>query len=368
MKKVLIPILAALLASCGPQQPQQYELTGNILGLEEGMVYLQDRVNGLFVNIDSTKVENSSFVLNGSLHYPQMRYLSIEGIDFRFSLFLENSEISIQIDAHAPQRYFVKGSASHDIFHDFNLLLAKHEATVNEIQQEILEAEITGQQELALQLRQKYEDTQQATPSLVKDYVTRHSDKTVAAFIATRFLAHSMDGEDLTALVNVFEPSISQTLYVNHLRERAEKLVSVGVGKIAPDFSLPGVDGEPLALSDFRGKYVLVSFWASWCSYCRVGNPHLVSMYSKYRGPGFEILGVSLDRSREAWLKGIAEDDIEWPQISDLQGWQNAASTRYGVSSIPANVLVDPQGVIIARNIRGAELEQKLQELFRTPV
>jgi peroxiredoxin len=124
------------------------------------------------------------------------------------------------------------------------------------------------------------------------------------------------------------------------------------------------VDGTELKLSDLRGKVVLVDFWASWCRPCRLANPEVVALYAKYKDQGFEILGISLDRNTAAWEKAIEKDNLTWYHVSDLKGWQNAAAQLYGVRSIPQTLLIDEEGKIIARNLKGAALEAKLKEIF----
>ena len=136
------------------------------------------------------------------------------------------------------------------------------------------------------------------------------------------------------------------------------------IGGEAPNFSQETPEGEQLSLHDLRGKVLLIDFWASWCGPCRRENPNVVRMYQKYKDQGFEILGVSLDSNRDRWLGAIAADGLTWYQVSDLKGWQNAVAKQYGVSAIPHTVLLDAEGRIIARNLRGATLERKLEELF----
>lgn len=141
---------------------------------------------------------------------------------------------------------------------------------------------------------------------------------------------------------------------------------TVAVGKIAPDFTQKDPNDNPISLSSFRGKYVMIDFWASWCAPCRAENPTVVKAYEKYHDKGFEILGVSLDAdgAKEKWMKAIKDDGLTWPQVSDLKYWKSEVVKLYGIQGIPLNFLLDPEGRIIARNLRGAALEQKLSEIF----
>lgn len=187
--------------------------------------------------------------------------------------------------------------------------------------------------------------------------LTPEQEKNIINDLATRFPAH----EGVTAI----KRNIADREAREALRNKQEE--SKWVGKPAPDFSMPDVNGKEVKLSSFKGKYVLVDFWASWCGPCRAENPNVVKAYNQFKGKNFTILGVSLDRpgQKEKWLQAIKEDNLTWTQISDLQYWNSVAIPLYGFDGIPYNVLVDPQGTIIAEGLRGPALENKLLQVLK---
>jgi len=148
------------------------------------------------------------------------------------------------------------------------------------------------------------------------------------------------------------------------VRSALEKAMRLSVGTEAPDFSQATPEGTDMKLSSLRGKYVLIDFWASWCGPCRRENPNVVRLYNQYKEKGFEILGVSLDQSRDRWLQAIEADQLTWSHVSDLKGWGNEVAKMYEISSIPKTILLDPQGKIIAKDLRGPSLERMLAQLF----
>jgi thiol-disulfide isomerase/thioredoxin len=152
--------------------------------------------------------------------------------------------------------------------------------------------------------------------------------------------------------------------FVRDLEKRIHSFSKLAVHSQMPDIALPNPEGDTLKLSDYRGDVVLVDFWASWCGPCRKANPHLVELYQKYNDHGFEIFGVSLDRNREAWLNGIEKDNLSWPQVSDLKYWNSSVVKDFGISGIPFTVLVDEQGKILAKGLRGQALEDTLEKRF----
>ena len=190
-----------------------------------------------------------------------------------------------------------------------------------------------------------------------------NNSSVVSAYIFYRN-AYNFDETDLEPIAENFDAGISESVYVKSIVERVEILKRVAIGQPAIDFTMKDIEGNDLMLSSLYGKYLLVDFWASWCGPCRRENPNIVRAYNDYKDKGFDILGVSFDKDRGKWIEAVRLDELTWHQVSDLQGWGNAAGKLYGVNSIPANVLLDLQGTIIAKNLRGKNLRLKLEELM----
>jgi peroxiredoxin len=365
MKKLWILILVAALYSCKTTPTDTFKLTGKITGIDEGTVYLQDRIAGQMIPVDTATIENGIFTFSGQLEYPEIYYIRVDGIRTLFAVFVENSDISLSIDSQNPTEYTVTGSNSHEIFTGVNDITAPHDETSRTLQQQIADAEELGNSELADQLREERKQADELRRQQIEEYVAGFPGEHAAVFVAMRQLAHGLSADELSNVLALFDQSLEGSRYYDDLKGRITILERVAIGKPSIDFTLEDTEGNNLSLSDLRGQYVLINFWASWCPYCRVENPHLVEVYERFNSPQFEILGVSLDRERDAWLRGIGEDGLQWPQVSDLKGWNSGPAAEYAVRSIPQNVLIDPNGTIIARNLKDKELEEKLEELLQ---
>ncbi|HMP91660.1 MAG TPA: TlpA disulfide reductase family protein, partial [Phnomibacter sp.] len=172
------------------------------------------------------------------------------------------------------------------------------------------------------------------------------------------------DVTELGKFYDTLSPAVKQSFFGKKIGDIVKASKSTEIGNMAPDFTLNNPDGKPVSLSSLRGQYVLVDFWASWCGPCRQENPNVVKAYQAYKSKGFTILGVSLDKDRDPWLEAIKKDKLTWEQVSDLKFWQSPVVELYGIRGIPANVLLDKEGKIIAKNLRGADLEAKLAEVL----
>lgn len=207
-------------------------------------------------------------------------------------------------------------------------------------------------------------ELQASVPDAMEALIRANSKELMSAFLVTYFETAFDEYYDLYKTVR--DSTVTRygnNDFVKHVDQKVRSVIAVG--SEAPDIVMAGRDGQDLRLSDLRGNVVLIDFWASWCRPCRAENPNVVRLYQRYHDMGFEIFSVSLDNNRDAWLRAINTDGLVWPNhVSDLRGWSSAAGRLYGISSIPATVLLDRDGKVLARNLRGPQLEQKLKEIF----
>ncbi|WP_184546873.1 TlpA disulfide reductase family protein [Mucilaginibacter sp. FT3.2] len=215
-------------------------------------------------------------------------------------------------------------------------------------------------------VQSKYKALQTLQSYTLKSFIGDNPNSYLSLLALSSVGGPSPDPGEIEPMYNSLSESVRNTEAGKVLKAQLDALKFTAIGSMAPDFTQDDVNGTPVKLSSFRGKYVLLDFWASWCGPCRQENPNVVRNYNKYKAKNFTVLGVSLDKpdSRSAWLDAIKNDGLEWTQVSDLKFWNNAAAALYSITSIPQNYLIGPDGKIIAKNLRGADLDAKLQELF----
>lgn len=363
--KNFITILAFALAVFSCQSAKnEFSIKGSISGIETGKVYLQKIVDGKPKSIDSTEVVSGKFTFKGKMEMPDLRLLLLNRQDYFAQFFLENANITIKANKDSLRSTKIIGSPTQDIFQIYINEMEKLNKDVEALKVKYQNAMSTGNSNEAEKAKIDRQAMIDNNKVFTKNFVKEHSNSVVSAFIALAQLANQVDITELDSITSKFSAEISTSEYVVKLKEFIQEQKKTNVGAVAPDFTMNDPEGKPIQLSSLRGKVVLVDFWASWCGPCRQENPNVVKLYGQFHPKGFEIIGVSLDRTKEEWVKAIKADNLSWIHVSDLQFWQNSAARLYSVNSIPQSFLLDKNGIIIGKGLRGEPLAKKLAELF----
>ncbi len=366
MKKVIYLFLfTAILSSCTSKGPH-YVVKGMIDGSDSITFYLQKRIDGKIVSIDSAVSKKGQFTMKGgAIEYPQMVQLVAGNTRKRTSFFLENSD-SIKIKGSLDSLFKAKVSGSqtqreYDSFINSNKVLSdQYSKLVNKYQA----ASQSGDASNLASIEKQLDSIQANMTNLQKTFVNTHPSSYVTPSILVG-LSYEMDANEIESMVNKLDTAIAALPPIKALKERVNVMKAVAVGQKAPDFTLNDVNDKPVSLySKIGSKLLLIDFWASWCNPCRQENPNVVKVFNQFHKKGFDIFSVSLDQKKDPWVKAIADDKLAWTHVSDLQYWNSAAAKLYAVNSIPANFLLDETGKIIARNLRGDDLYNKVNEIL----
>jgi peroxiredoxin len=363
MNKIIGLIVAGIiLTACGKEQTG-YEVTVKLANKTEGLAYLMKVENNALVAFDSAEF-NNGYVFKGSVEKPMWAVFNIKGTNDRTDFFISNDAINISANEANPMKIDFEGTKVNDIYETY-LDSANNFSILNsKLYAEYQEANKSGDKEAEEQIRAKMEMIYEAEQTFSENFAINNLENLVGLHIIRRKLVYNMGYDDLKAAMDKIPASNQDNDYYSYLVGHLAKLEKTKVGNIAPDFTMKDTAGNDVSLKDFRGNYTLIDFWAAWCGPCRRANPHVVEIYNEFNAKGFQVLGVSFDQDKEKWLQAIKDDQLPWTQVSDLQGWNNAAGKLYGVNSIPHTVLIDPEGKIVMNKFTHEELKEKLKEIY----
>lgn len=362
----MIIIALLVLGACNRTEEQQgFVVKGVIRNLNGSVLTLQELTPKGLVFIDSATVgPDGSFEFQGNVS--ERTFCEIQTQSGAAMVVVDSlSDIVVSIDANNPEAFSVKGSPETEKLKRLLLLNNKYKALVKSIESKYAAyADNLPPVAVQNQIRAEF-DSLINSHKVETQMLALELEQSLVPYFAANYLIPKPDYEFLKQVDSIYYPQFSKSKYAQELRKRVELLGRTAIGSIAPDIVLQDPFGKTVALSSLRGKTVLIDFWASWCLPCRQESPNLVKAYNKYKDRGFEVFSVSLDDNRDAWQKAINDDKLLWTHVSDLMKWNSSVVNMYNIESIPFTVLIDGEGRILAKKLRGEELDKKLAELLK---
>ncbi|MBS1591835.1 MAG: AhpC/TSA family protein [Bacteroidetes bacterium] len=371
-----IAVLSALIIFIVPKTNSQTIVKGSLKNVK-------DTINRLYINyaIDGNRVTDSADIINGKyaftlkINEPVRVQLLVRNAENRKQklvqrsiafVYLEPGKIKISsVDSFSNTK--VKGSKANDEFVKLTALAKPYNDKMQELSKQYSSLLKEQKKEEAKKIEDQLDELDtKLNDEVYGNYAKNNPQSPIALYALQRYAGYE-NPEKAEPIFNTLPTSVQESTAGVALKNKMEVSKKTGIGKFAMNFTQNDTLGNPVSLASFKGKYVLVDFWASWCGPCRRENPNVVKVYNKYKDKGFHILGVSLDQpgAKDKWMKAIHDDNLTWTHVSDLKFWDNEVAKMYGIQAIPANFLLDPDGKIIAKNLRGEDLETKLAAVLK---
>jgi peroxiredoxin len=352
--------------SCGGNESGaegKVQISGKIKNSPEGVIILSQFTDSRPKVLDTLEVSPSGeFSYDLAVDTPTFYELNLYGQKVvRLALYKEN--VKLTYDFSDPASLTFEGSKDTQEMLKIEKLMEEYQVEVNKLNEAYYEAMSKNDADAIKTIQADAMVLESNQSQRVKEMI-QSMGNSFASLAAVGLLNPKNDFPFMDELVTKLNDNYPGTVSILQMKQQLDEMRALSVGQPAPEIELPNPDGKMVKLSDLRGKYVLIDFWAAWCKPCRQENPNVVRLYNQYKDKGFEVFGVSLDRTKEDWVKAIADDKLTWTQVSDLKYFNSAAAELYQIQAIPATYMIDPDGKIIAKDLRGPSLESKLAELF----
>ena len=383
MKRILMLLaVITVIISCNKAGENEYIISGTVKGIADGKTVVLEKQDemGQFIPMDTVKVKDGKFMMKGSAKEPEIMLIQVEAIQGKVPFVLENGDIDIIVDKDSLQKSKFSGTFNNDVFSKFNDDLTKFQ---KELQKKLMAfqtanmAKMKAAQEakdtiVINKLMKEYQGMQKEGMEFYVKFAEGNPKALLSALIVDSMLNDPMvDVARAKKIYASFSPELKNYKPGKSIQTKLNKIgkpvtvaAAANVGNVAPDFTAPNPEGKSISLKQSLGKVTIVDFWASWCKPCRAENPNVVALYAKYHAKGLNILSVSLDKEASAWKAAIAKDKLTWNHVSNLKEFEDPIALQYGINAIPTIFVLDAKGVIIAKDIRGEELNAKIASLL----